>query len=88
MIWLDPRSSEMTLKISDKTRKLLDEELRSGQFQSADELLYAALEAFHFANLDEETLRELREAEAEADRSETVPWSEVRAQFMAKHLKK
>jgi len=39
-------------------------------------------------DLDEETLADIEAGEAEIDRGESRPWSELRAELLAKYLRK
>jgi Arc/MetJ-type ribon-helix-helix transcriptional regulator len=79
----------MNVAISSKTQKLLEDRLKSGGYQSADDLVYAALEALtelESSSLDEETLNAIDRAEAQIDRGEFYDWKDVREQVRAKLL--
>jgi Arc/MetJ-type ribon-helix-helix transcriptional regulator len=78
----------MTVDLSPKTQKLLEERLKEGPFESADELVYAALEALDCATLDEETLDALDRAEEQIERGEYHEWDAVKEQLKARNRKK
>jgi Arc/MetJ-type ribon-helix-helix transcriptional regulator len=85
----------MTITLSPETQKLLEEHMKMGGFQSADALVRVALETMDqlevegeaIEELDEETQAAIERGEAEADRGETRPLSEVAAELRAKYLK-
>ena len=83
-----------TVELSDETETLLDAHLSRGGFGTADELLRFALSALDgtrgedYEDLDEETRAAIEEAEASYERGEARPWSEVRAELLAKYCKR
>jgi putative addiction module CopG family antidote len=80
----------MTITLSPETRKLLEAKLSSGSYQSADDVVRAALEALtelEAQDLDDETLDAIDRAEDQIDRGEVHDWRNVREQVRAKFLK-
>ena len=81
----------MDLSLSPKTRQLLEERLKSGAYRSADDLVYAALEALgamETQGLDEQALDAIDRAEDQIERGEYRDWQEVREQVRARFLGK
>lgn len=84
----------MTISLSPETQRLLEEQLKRGQYSSADELLRAALqtfdqtETFDYEDLDPETRAAIEEGEAQFQRGEGRPWDEVREEIRARFIKK
>jgi putative addiction module CopG family antidote len=81
----------MAISLSDRTQKLIEEKLNSGQYSSADDVVHAALEALNELEahgLDEETLDAIDRAEDQIERGEIHDWKNVREQIRAKFLEK
>ena len=84
----------MSVMLSPETEKLIEDRMKSGGFPTADDVVRCALETLGpqdvgvLEDLDEETLAAIAEGEAQADRGETRPWEEVRAEFLARVLRK
>lgn len=82
----------MTILLSAETQKLLEEKLlKGGGYQSADEVVHAALEALNIAEehaLDDETLDAIDRAEDQIEHGEVHDWTDVREQLRAKFLGK
>jgi putative addiction module CopG family antidote len=79
----------MTITLSPETRKLLEAKLNSGSYQSADDVVRAALEALtelEAQDLDDDTLDAIDRAEDQIDRGEVHEWNDVREQVRAKFL--
>ena len=79
----------MNITLAPETQRLLEDQLRSGQYADPDEVLRAALNALHDASptgLDEETLDAIDEAEDQIERGQTIAWEEVRAQIRARFI--
>jgi putative addiction module CopG family antidote len=77
----------MTISLTVKTQKLLEEKLSSGEYGSADEVVHAALEALNqveLPTLDDETLDAIDRAEDQIERGEVHDWTEVREKVRAK----
>jgi putative addiction module CopG family antidote len=77
----------MNISLSPETQKLLDEQLKAGDYRSADEILNAALEALRDAEnveLDDELLDSIDEAEDQIERGEGRDWKDVREQIKAR----
>jgi putative addiction module CopG family antidote len=77
----------MNISLSPETQKLLDEQLKAGDYRSADEILHAALEALRDAEnveLDDELLDSIDEAEDQIERGEGRDWKDVREQIKAR----
>jgi putative addiction module CopG family antidote len=79
----------MTITLSEKTQKLVEERIRSGAYRSADEVVHAALEALNeleVGELDEDTLDAIDRAEEQIERGQVHDWQGVREQVRAKFL--
>ena len=77
----------MTTTLGPETRKLLEDQLKKGNFASADEVVHAALRALEELNeLDEETLDAIDEAEDELERGEALDWKDVRGEIRKEFL--
>lgn len=70
-------------------RKFIEEQVRGGSFSSPAEVVEAGLERLMLDlapdELDEETIRSIERAEAEFDRGEDRPFTEVAAEFRKKY---
>ena len=74
----------MTITLSPKTQRLLEDQLKKGNFASADEVLQAALQALDEVNeVDQATLDAIDKAEEEIERGEFVDWDDVRDDIRA-----
>ena len=84
----------MTVLLSSQTQKLLDQQMETGHFASADDALRVALETLDqlrgedIEELDEQTQAALAGAFAQSDCGEGRPWSEVREELASKYLAK
>jgi putative addiction module CopG family antidote len=80
----------MAISLSPETEKLVEERLKSGEFQSADDMIRAALQALDEIDLslDEETLDAIDRAEEEGERGEGYSLEEVKEYFRAKFSQK
>ena len=81
----------MTIFLSPETQKLLEEKLRSGDYNSADEVVHAALEALdeiESHSLNDATLDAIDRAEDQIERGQIHAWKDVREQVRAKFLGK
>jgi putative addiction module CopG family antidote len=80
----------MAISFSPETEKLLEEKLKSGEFQSADEMIRVALQALEEIDmtLDEETLDAIDRAEEEGERGEGYDLEDVKEYFRAKYPEK
>jgi putative addiction module CopG family antidote len=77
----------MNISLSSETQKLLEEQLKAGNYRSADEILHAALEALKDAEnveLDDDLLDSIDEAEDQIERGEGRDWQDVREQVRAR----
>lgn len=77
----------MTIALKPETQRLLEDKLRDGSYQSADDVIHAALEALDqvaATGLDDATLDAIDRAEDQIDRGQLHDWSAVRAQVRAK----
>ena len=77
----------MNISISPETQKLLEERLQQGGYQSADDVVHAALEALNemeMGPLDEKTLDAIDRAEDQIERGELRDLDEVKDQIRAK----
>ena len=80
----------MTITLSPETRKLLEAKLNSGSYQSADDVVRAALEALtelEAQGLDDDALAAIDHAEDEIDRGLVHEWEDVREQVRDRFLK-
>lgn len=81
----------MTIALRPQTQKLLEEQMQSGGFATPDEAVHAALQALGelhgeaIEDLDPETQAAIDRALAQSGRGEGRPWSEVRAELVARH---
>jgi putative addiction module CopG family antidote len=81
----------MTISLSPETQKLLEQKLKSGEYDSADDVVQAALHALddlEAVGLDERTLDAIDRAEDQIERGEIHNWKDVREQVRAKFLEK
>ena len=83
----------MTITLSPETQKLLEEQMKTGQFSDADEVLRLALqtlsqtEAGDYDDLDADTRAAIEESEAQLARGEGSTWEDVREELRAKFIK-
>ena len=83
----------MTITLSPETQKLLEEQMKTGQFSDADEVLRLALqtlsqtEAGDYDDLDADTRAAIEESEAQLARGEGIPWEDVREELRARFIK-
>jgi len=76
----------MTITLSPQTQRMLEDQLKKGNFASADEVLQAALQALdEVSELDEATLDAIDESEAQIARGEVLEWDEVLSRVRAKY---
>ena len=74
----------MTITLSPETQRLLEDQLNTGNFASADEVLRAALQALdELSELDQATLDAIDVSEEEIERGEFVDWDDVREDVRA-----
>ena len=74
----------MTITLSPETQRLLEDQLNTGNFASADEVLRAALQALdELSELDQATLDAIDVSEEENERGEFVDWDDVREDVRA-----
>ena len=84
----------MNISVSEKTQKLLEQQMKRGGFQSHDDAVHAALQTVDelqgeaIEDLDGETQAALDRAFAQSERGEGQPFAAFRANFEAKHLRK
>jgi putative addiction module CopG family antidote len=80
----------MAISLSPETEKLLEERMDRGEFESADDMIRAALQALDEVDLplDEETLDAIDRAEEEGERGEGYSLEEVKQYFRVKFSKK
>jgi Flp pilus assembly protein TadD len=83
----------MGISLSLETQALIEKHMREMGVASADELVRVALQTLHqtrgedFEDLDAETRVALEEGLNQADRGETRPWEDVRAELRARFIK-
>lgn len=81
----------MTIVLDAETQRLLEQKLKSGKYDSANDVVRAALDALdqiEAVSLDEETLKAIDRAEDQFERGEGLDWREVRDQVRAKFMGK
>lgn len=80
----------MVVSLSAETKKLLEEKLKAGPYESVDAVVQAALVALHEVEshgLDAITLAALDKAEDQIDRGEVHAWRDVREGVRDKFLR-
>jgi len=74
----------MTITLSPETQRLLEDQLKTGNFASADEVVHAALQALdELGELDQATLDAIDKSEEEIEKGEYVDWEDVREDIRA-----
>ncbi len=80
----------MNVRLRPDLQKFIDDEVKSGKFASADEVIEAALARLMLdpasGDADAETLAAIDEAEAQIDRGEGVSLDDAFARLRKKHL--
>jgi putative addiction module CopG family antidote len=77
----------MNITLSPETQRLLDAQLKSGEYPSVDALVRTALEQLQSesaGDLDETILAAIEEGIAQSDRGESTPWEQARADLAKK----
>lgn len=83
----------MNISLTPKTQKLLEKQLRNGQFAGPDELVRFALQTLEqnqiadYDDLDQPTKKAIEQAEAQYQKGEYQPWSKVRSQLRKRFIK-
>jgi predicted transcriptional regulator len=65
--------------------------VEAGEYASTEEVLEAGIARLMLdpePELDEETLTAIESGDAEADRGEVLPWEELKAELLAKYLRR
>ena len=79
----------MTLSLSTATEQLIQKQIHSGRFRTAEEVVEAALLDLDSAamddTLDEEDLAAIAKADAQTDRGEVTSLEEIRAEYELKY---
>jgi predicted transcriptional regulator len=81
----------MTITLSLETQKLLEERMKAGGFQTADDALRAVLQNQPEMEIDDrspETLAAIREGIADLDAGRSRPWDEVERDLIARRSMK
>jgi putative addiction module CopG family antidote len=84
----------MTIRLKPKLAKFVDEQVKSGQFKSADEAVNAAVaraqieEELLAGDISDEDAAAIEEGLAQLERGEGTPWETVRARLEKKYLSK
>ncbi len=76
----------MTITLSPETQKLLEERMKTGGFQTADDALRAALQQFYDIDEDDrspETEAAIRRGLADAEAGRTVLWDDFKKDWLA-----
>lgn len=75
----------MTITLGPETQRLLEDQLKSGNYANPDEVLQAALQALgEFNELDQATLDAIDISEEEIERGEVLDWDDVREEIRTK----
>jgi Arc/MetJ-type ribon-helix-helix transcriptional regulator len=80
--------SDMEVKLSPQTQKLLEDRMKDGDYTSPDEAIRIALQSLDgedVEDLDPETQAAIERALAQADRGEGLPLDEAMAKFRQEH---
>lgn len=83
--------NKMTISLRPETQQLLEAKLRSGEYQPADEVVHAALEALNELeshSLDNATLDAIDRAEDQIEHGQVHDWKDAREQVRSKFLGK
>lgn len=84
----------MTITISPETQKLLEAQMKKGNFSDPDAVLRIALQTLEqaqgcdYEDLDPETRAAIEKAEAQYERGEARPWEEVREELRTRFIKR
>jgi len=79
----------MNIVLSPETQILLEQRMRKGGYSSPDDAVRAELETLDRLDdeeLDDETIDDIEQGLAEADRGQMRPWEQVREELRAKYL--
>jgi len=80
----------MNVRLKPELQKFIDEEVKAGNFASADEVIEAGLARLMLdpapRDADAETLAAIDEAEGQMDRGEGLPLDEAFTKLRQKHL--
>lgn len=79
----------MAIELSAETQSRIEEELKSGRYSSADELICAAIDALDELDsegLDKETHEAIDRGNEQIERGEVYDWKNVREQVLKKFL--
>lgn len=79
----------MAIELSAETQSRIEEQLKSGRYSSADELICAAIDALDELDsegLDKETLEAIDRSNEQIERGEVYDWKDVREQVLKKFL--
>ena len=81
----------MNISLSPETELLLEEQMKKGRFANADETMQAALRTLgetrrleDYEELPAETRQAIEESEAQIERGEGRPWTEVREEILSR----
>lgn len=78
----------MNISLSPETQKLIEDRMKRAGYRTADEAVRSALETmeqFEAEELDDQTLTEIEEGEAQLARGEGLPLKEAFSQLRNKH---
>lgn len=80
----------MNVTLRPELEKYIEEQLRAGRFDSADELLEAGIARLMLDPpvdaLDADDLRAIEESEAQIERGEVLDWNQVSNELRRKYL--
>jgi len=80
----------MTIRLKPELAQFIDEQVKSGQYKSADDAVNAAVaraqmeEELRSEEISEEDIAAIEEGLAQIERGEVIPWEQVRAELKKK----
>jgi Arc/MetJ-type ribon-helix-helix transcriptional regulator len=79
----------MNILLSPETQRLLEQRMQKSGYSNPDDAVRFALQSLDQVEadeLDDQTLADIEQGLAEADRGETRPWEQVREELRARYL--
>jgi len=81
----------MNVRLRPELERFVEEKVRAGEYASTEEVVEAGIARLMVdptPPLDEETLAAVEEGEAQGDRGEVRLWEELKAELLAKYVRK
>jgi putative addiction module CopG family antidote len=84
----------MTIRLKPELEKFIQEQVKAGQYKSADDAVNAAVARAQIEqdleddDLSDEDIAAIEEGLAHLERGEVIPWEQVRAELEKKYLSK